>query len=337
MNLSVIRTIALKAVEKASFACVEIQKQLVSLDTITKKDQSPVTVADYTVQALVIYELMKEFKNHKEIDYPIIAEEDSNTLSTQQDVQSKVLSYFNHYTKENYSPEQLSQLLDGSKSDLATKKASNRWWTLDPIDGTLGFLRNDQYAIALALMEHNKPVLGVLGCPSLPVVSMKDTSEKGCVFVALKGCGSFMKSLSNLDKEIPISVSSQSDQTKAIFTESYVSRGFGHELNSKISSHMGVNQEALKIDSQCKYAMVARGESDVYLRLTDVNYKECIWDHASGHIIVEEAGGVVTDYKGQELNYSLNSEKLIENVGILCSNKKLYPFVKDAIDKSIQL
>ena len=47
--------------------------------------------------------------------------------------------------------------------------AHGRHWTLDPIDGTKGFLRGEQYAVCLALIEDGEVVLGVLGCPHLPV------------------------------------------------------------------------------------------------------------------------------------------------------------------------
>ncbi|KAF2071421.1 hypothetical protein CYY_007265 [Polysphondylium violaceum] len=327
-----IRNVAVQAVEKACFACLEIQSQMVTDDTINKKDQSPVTVGDYTVQALIINEIL----NNLDEEYPFIAEEDSKTLSEQKDVQTKVLSFFNKFSHTAINEQQLSALLDkGTNRDAI--KSSKRWWTLDPIDGTLGFLRKDQYAVALALMEDNKPILGVLGCPSLPVSFADQSLGKGCVFVALSKEGSFMKTLSDPSKETKISVSSKSDPSKAIFTESYVSRGFAGELNSNISKNMGVvDQEPLKIDSQCKYAMVARGDSDVYVRLTNLDYRECIWDHAAGQIIVEEAGGIVKDFKGNDLDYSVGY-KLENNVGIACSNKSLYTPLTQAIKKSIDL
>ncbi|EGC31911.1 hypothetical protein DICPUDRAFT_82219 [Dictyostelium purpureum] len=329
MNLIKIRSVAINAVEKACRACLEIQSQLISQDTINKKDQSPVTVGDYTVQALVINEIIKNLEE----EYPFIAEEDSKTLSSEKDVEDKVLSFFNRFSGESFDGKQLGSILDkGNKKKTISN--TNRWWTLDPIDGTLGFLRKDQYAVALALMEDNKPILGILGCPSLPI--SKGSEEKGCIFVGMKGSGSFMKPLSNIQTEQSISVSDKSDPTKAVFTESFVSRGFGHELNQKISKDMGVTEEPLKIDSQCKYAMVARGDSDCYLRLTQMDYRECIWDHAAGHIIVEEAGGVVTDFKGNQLDYS-KGYKLEDNVGIVCSNKNLHNPLFESIKKSIQL
>eukprot|EP01132_Coremiostelium_polycephalum_P006221 gene6221-7748_t len=336
MSLVQLRRSALKAVENACRACIDIQKKLITDDTIVKKDQSPVTIGDYTAQALVIDELVNSVGS-SDLVYPIIAEEDSSTLNSQPDVKSKVLSFFNSFTSNtSIDGDQLCTLLDKGNN---TKNTSTfkRWWTLDPIDGTLGFLRKDQYAVALALMEDNEPIIGVLGCPSLPV-SMKDVEgERGCIFIAVKGQGSFMIKLSDSTaNEVPISVSDKSDPTKSIFTESYVSRGFGPELNTKISNSMGVTEPPLKIDSQCKYAMVARGDSDIYLRLTQLEYKECIWDHAAGHIIVEEAGGVVRDFKGNKLDYSVG-HKLLNNVGIVCSNKNLLEKLRVSIQNSISL
>jgi len=78
---------------------------------------------------------------------------------------------------------------------------------------------------------------------------------------------------------------------------------------------------SFRIDSQCKYAMVARGDSDVYLRLSSLDYRwvqfglalvfvymiyrEMIWDHAAGVLIVEEAGGKVVDFRGNSLDFSV--------------------------------
>ena len=62
-------------------------------------------------------------------------------------------------------------------------------WTLDPIDGTKGFLRKGQYAVCLALIVDSEVELGVMGCPNLPVDATKADGERGCIFVAVKGQG----------------------------------------------------------------------------------------------------------------------------------------------------
>lgn len=55
------------------------------------------------------------------------------------------------------------------------------------VDGTKGFMRGDQFAICLALIENGKVQLGLMGCPNLS--STNNHAEKGCIFVAEKGKG----------------------------------------------------------------------------------------------------------------------------------------------------
>jgi 3'(2'), 5'-bisphosphate nucleotidase len=64
-------------------------------------------------------------------------------------------------------------------------------WTLDPIDGTKGFLRGGQFAVCLALIVGGNVQLGVMGCPNLPVNPNVPDGEKGCLFIAEKGQGAF--------------------------------------------------------------------------------------------------------------------------------------------------
>jgi 3'(2'), 5'-bisphosphate nucleotidase len=78
---------------------------------------------------------------------------------------------------------------------------------------------------------------------------------------------------------------------------------------------------------------VARGDAAIYLRLPSPktpDYRECIWDHAAGAIIVEEAGGRVTDALGGELDFS-QGRKLEKNRGIVASNGHLHSAILEEI------
>ena len=78
------------------------------------------------------------------------------------------------------------------------------------------------------------------------------------------------------------------------------------------------------MDSQAKYAVVARGEADIYLRLpTRADYREKIWDHAAGALIVAEAGGVVTDITGRPLEFN-HGRELAANRGVIVTNGRLH-------------
>ena len=223
-----------------------------------------------------------------------------------------------------------------------TRTDSRFWWALDPIDGTAGFVRKNHYCIALALMEDNKPVLGFLGCPNLgPSLDTAETEgSKGVILVGSKGLGAVQYSMSDLNraglndldevKGTPVFCSSVSDLPQVRTTESFEVRGFARDLNAHICSELKITVPSVKMDSQCKYALVARGESELYLRLSTAEYRESIWDHAAGVIVVEEAGGRVTDFKGQELDFSLG-RKLRANQGIVCSNNQIFDKVLQVI------
>ena len=78
-------------------------------------------------------------------------------------------------------------------------------------------------------------------------------------------------------------------------------------------------------------ATVARGDASIYMRLPTRNdYREKIWDHAAGTILVEEAGGCVTDINGAALQYT-HGRELRANRGVLATNGQIHDAVLDAI------
>jgi 3'(2'), 5'-bisphosphate nucleotidase len=87
------------------------------------------------------------------------------------------------------------------------------------------------------------------------------------------------------------------------------------------------------MDSQAKYAVLAAGHGELYLRLLSpkqLDYREKIWDQAAGSLIVEEAGGRVTDLHGHPLDFSAGRE-LRNNRGILASNGLLHSIALKAL------
>jgi 3'(2'), 5'-bisphosphate nucleotidase len=98
---------------------------------------------------------------------------------------------------------------------------------------------------------------------------------------------------------------------------------------------LGVRKPPLRMDSQAKYGILARGDGTVYLRLpTKKAYVEKIWDHAAGCILVEEAGGKVTDLAGNPLDFS-HGKTLVKNKGVIATNGKLHQVVLEAVKSVI--
>ncbi len=158
-----------------------------------------------------------------------------------------------------------------------------RFWTLDPIDGTKGFLRNDQYAVALSLVVDGQPALGVLGCPNLPLSLADPRSPRGCLFVAVAGQGCVMVALDDpAAVEVPVRVSGTVAPADAPVVESLEAGHTAHDISSAIQGALGIARPPVRMDSQAKYGALARGDGDIYLRLPkfDGRYP---WVYTSGH------------------------------------------------------
>jgi HAL2 family 3'(2'),5'-bisphosphate nucleotidase len=115
------------------------------------------------------------------------------------------------------------------------------------------------------------------------------------------------------------------------FCESVESGHSAHGDAASVADRLGITAAPLRMDSQAKYAVVARGEADIYLRLpTRADYREKIWDHAAGALIVSEAGGTVTDIRGKPLEFH-HGRELVANRGVIVTNGRLHDRVLAAI------
>lgn len=310
-------TIALNAVKMACGLCLRVQKTLADVQAIQKGDRSPVTIADFGSQALISLELLRAFPQD-----PIIGEEDAGLLRDNAELRQKVLGL----VCEQQDGISETQMLSAIDAGAGHSDSPQRFWTVDPIDGTKGFLRGDQYAIALALVEAGEVVLGVLGCPSFEVREGKT----GGIFHAVRGQGAWVQPLEGNDPE-SVAADRIADAANARFCESVERAHASHEDHERISKMLGITAPPYRIDSQAKYAAVACGNASVYLRLPrSREYREKIWDHAAGAIVVTEAGGRVSDFSGTPLDFS-HGRKLIRNVGILATNGPLHEDVLNAI------
>jgi 3'(2'), 5'-bisphosphate nucleotidase len=129
---------------------------------------------------------------------------------------------------------------------------------------------------------------------------------------------------------IAVSVDGKDDFSTAVICESFEAAHAAHSMQGRIAQRLGIGGEPYRIDSQCKYAVVARGQASIYLRLPrDRDYREKVWDHAAGSIIVEEAGGRVTDLAGAPLDFS-RGRRLGNRNGIVCSNGLLHDRLLEA-------
>jgi 3'(2'), 5'-bisphosphate nucleotidase len=302
---------AIDAVARACELTRGLQDSL-GLAQQTKSDLSPVTVADYAVQALISHDL-----GLAQPLLELVAEEDDALLvgsSGMLEAISQVLTGW----MPDVSHKLLRQLLQRSH------RSGQGFWTLDPIDGTKGFLRGANYAIALAWIENGEPVLGVLGCPRLKLSSF---SPPGVLVASRRGAGAWARPLDRHQAWRRLTCSTETRLSKARLLHSFEPNHTDLDEIARLRCRLHLEDPGLGIDSQAKYVMLAAGDGELMVRLlnpSQPDYQERIWDHAAGQVILEEAGGIVSDLKGYPLDYS-RGRTLAANQGVLaCSSQSLH-------------
>jgi len=202
-------------------------------------------------------------------------------------------------------------------------------WTLDPIDGTKGFLRGEQYAVCLSLIVDSQVQLGIIGCPNLPQDSSKPNGPKGCIFVAVRGQGAQQLTLTGSDPR-PLTIPPFAD-SELTTLESVEAAHSSHSFTDRVSRLLRITKPPIRMDSQAKYCALARGDGAIYLRMpTGVGYVEKIWDHAPGYLLIHEAGGVVSDSRGESLDFG-KGRTLGENYGVIAAGEAAHSKVLAAI------
>lgn len=347
--------IATLAVKRASILTKKLSDSIASTrnsGTQIKDDKSPVTIGDYAAQAIINNAIKLNFPNDE-----IVGEEDSQDLKVDNDeskiLNSKILDIINQVQAEtNNSNEKLGTLNTlqdiWTSIDLGNSKGGSkgRFWALDPIDGTKGFLRGDQFAVCLALIEDGKVVLGVIGCPNLPekiISNDKSSGVVGGLYSAVIGLGSYYTPLFETSDYLPLSKQSKIEMiqrqtpSELVVVEGVEKGHSSHSTQSQIKKLLGdkLNGEISKtinLDSQVKYCVLASGQGDIYLRLPiSDSYREKIWDHASGNLLITESGGQVGDITGKELNFGKG--RLLESKGVIAANKSVFKKVIESVEE----
>lgn len=315
---------ALTAVRTAAHLCTRVQKEMV-LPAVTKTDRSPVTVADFASQAVVARMLQGVFPN-----VALVAEEASAILrgTSGEATLASVLSYV-----RGFFPGATAEQVCGW-IDLGTRDPADRFWTLDPIDGTKGFLRGDQYVVALALIEEGEVVLGAMGCPNLNHDMLPEQAGRGSIAYAVRGQEAWARDMDGGEPH-RIRVSDRDDPREARLLRSYESAHTDPGAIERLASELGLEADPVLMDSQAKYGLLAGGQGELLFRLLSPSkpgYEEKIWDQAAGSILVEEAGGRVSDLAGQGLDFS-QGRTLRKNIGVVASNGHLHELALAALER----
>lgn len=315
------RAFALEVAAQACRLARHVQEEIVAgADALTKGDRSPVTMADLAIQAVVSRRLAETFPSDH-----LLAEEDADALRDSPEMAAKVLG-LSRLAIPEIDEARLTAALDRGGYEGGGR---DRYWVLDPIDGTKGFLRGQHYAVALALVDQGQVVVGVLGCPNLEVDPADSDAGKGCLFTAVRGRGAVVVPVDG-GEAAPIRTDAITDPSAAVMCESVESAHAAHSSHGAIADSLGITADPYRIDSQCKYAIVGRGEASIYLRLpSSKGYREKVWDHAAGVLVIEEAGGRVSDLDGNPLDLT-SGRFLGTQRGVIATNGAFHDRVLEA-------
>ncbi|KAL6543398.1 hypothetical protein OROHE_010020 [Orobanche hederae] len=272
-----------------------IQKTMLQSDVQSKSDKSPVTVADYGSQAIVSFILGKELPS---VPFSLVAEEDSEDLRKEgsRETLHRITELVNEtLASDGMSPLSEEEVLIAIDNGKSEGGPHGQHWVLDPIDGTKGV---------------------------------------GCLFFAQIDAGTYVQSLDG-SQPTKVHVSAIENSEEASFFESYEAAHSSHDLSNLIAKKLGVKAPPVRIDSQVKYGTLSRGDGAIYIRFPRNGYREKIWDHAAGYIVVAEAGGVVRDAARNPLDFS-KGRHLDLDTRIIVSNQKLMPALLKAVQESIK-
>ena len=314
---------ALSTAQKLAALLRQIQQELTG-GAITKQDQSPVTVADFAVQAIMSRLLQDAFP-----ELPLVAEEQADAL--REEKESELLEQVTRYVQRvlpQATPKHVCEWIDRG----ASRGNADRFWTLDPVDGTKGFLRGQQYALALALVAGDRVELGVLACPNLAQSGREAIGGEGAIVVAERGSGAWSAAASGGPLQA-LRVSELSEPRQARILRSVESGHTNEDDVGRLAAELESRAEPIRMDSQAKYAVLAAGQGELLVRFLSPSrpdYREKIWDQAAGMIVTQEAGGEVTDLDGKPLEFS-HGRTLSANRGVLASNGRLHRVALEAI------
>lgn len=307
------------AVRQAAILCQQVQqKHIVHRATISNKaGAEPVTIADYGAQALICRAIQQHFPADG-----IIAEEGGAQFASivQPEDQQEIADLMSAVLGESVSVAKVIAWLDYGRNQTAA-----RTWLIDPIDGTKGFIALRHYAIAVGLLEDHRVIGGVMGTPGYQGVA------GGALFHAWEGRAYVEPLTGGTSRQIH--TNQRTDPATVIVAQSVEKAHSSQDAMSRVRQAAGLSSAQIKaLDSQEKYALVAAGEADLYLRLphADKPFPHRVWDHAAGQALVEAAGGIVTDVDGTPLDYS-HGAILERNRGMVVANAALHPRVLEAI------
>lgn len=317
---------ALDLIGKSSELARRVRAE-VFIRTMIKPDRSPVTLADMSIQAVAGILLEQYLPGAV-----LVAEEDTDYLRTPKGAEDlERVTALVHSFFPTAGQERVCQWIE-----MGQGKPEGSFWTLDPVDGTKGFLRGGQYVTALAFIKDGKVELAAMGCPELELQGCRALG-KGIGIFAVRGQGCRAFSLEDRGavpkRWVDLKVSQCREIGKARILDSFDPEHKNTEKERRVREVLKIQSAPTVLDSMAKHAVIASGDAEIFFRTLprkDPNHREKIWDVAAGALAVEEAGGRVTDLEGRGLDFGAGLT-LAKNPGLVSTNGLLHETVLEAL------
>jgi len=262
-------------------------------------------MADFASQIYIISKLKEHFPKDQ-----ILAEENESALID--DEAEKTI-------KDCYKELNISGITDFKEALNYRGVSSNHHWNVDPIDGTIGFVKNLPYAIGICLIEKSDIKISVIAVP--------DYNDRGLAIFTAEVYQGAKASYGGSDFKA-IHVSSQNDLKEARMCHSL---HYDMPWVVKFADKVGI-KESIQLDSMKKFCMIADGSCDIYIKPI-TGFEAYTWDFAPGCLLVREAGGMVTDLDEERLIFQ-NEKCILRAPGIITTNGIFHGDVSDIIRSS---
>ncbi|KAK3079987.1 hypothetical protein LTS18_003431 [Coniosporium uncinatum] len=312
--------LALRSIHRASLVTKQVLRSLKNnVSAESKADDSPVTIADFAAQCLIISALHASFPSDQ-----FLGEESATALRSKESLRSEVWKLVSQVPRDgNFAdlavPEKFDEMLDLIDLGCGCQSGQGRVWVMDPVDGTATFMKGQQYAVCLCLLVDGVQKVGAIGCPNLPFetatsgrkIREEHVDSEGCgvIISAVEGHGSYVRpmtadSIGTAQKINPVVCAE--DVSHLDFVESWPEtssqRMASHEA---VAKKLGAQWPGTELWSlQMKYMSLALGATDVMVRIPKGRDRYTqIWDHAGGQLIYTETGGVIKDLDGGAIDF----------------------------------
>lgn len=326
---------------------------------IHKDDLTPVTIADFAIQALLCATVKANFPHDR-----VVGEENASQLRADLLLLEHVYELLQWVVGHGDGPqaeaaraafpkncrvptsrEHMCDLID--ECGTSSPAAEGRTWIFDPIDGTKTYIRGEQYAINVALLVDGQQAMGAVGCPNMsmkPAVPFLDchVDGAGTIAFAIKGHGAFVQGIDGLSAPVKLpSLSPDLTLRDVRFVTCTTVDSALAGVNEAVARD--INPAGMDAYPACnllpwvlRWVSLARGLCNtatwVYKSRDRVGK---VWDHAGAMLLFEETGGRITDVLGRPVDL-VTGRKMTRNFGFVAAPVHLHGEVLEALQSVLR-